>query len=105
LIGADRHTSKTVTATPGIRVVDGCPVPEVGTWEVDPSHAALEFVARHHLRSGDFFGVEDHPAISFRSTAVRPGQGETQWQVDGDLTIRGVTRPVTVEIEAELIKK
>jgi polyisoprenoid-binding protein YceI len=52
-----------------------------------------------HMRSNDFFGVEDHPTISFRSTGVRPGAGDNEWKVDGDLTIRGVTRPVTVEVE------
>jgi polyisoprenoid-binding protein YceI len=52
-----------------------------------------------HLRSSDFFGVEDHPTISFRSTGVRPGEGENQWKVDGDLTIRGVNRPVIVDVE------
>jgi polyisoprenoid-binding protein YceI len=52
-----------------------------------------------HLRSNDFFGVEDHPTISFRSTAVRPGAGENEWKVDGELTIKGVTRPVTVDVE------
>jgi polyisoprenoid-binding protein YceI len=51
-----------------------------------------------HLQSGDFFGVEDHPTISFRSTAVRPGDGQV-WKVDGDFTVRGVTRPITVEVE------
>ena len=52
-----------------------------------------------HMRSNDFFGVEDHPTISFRSTAVRPGDGENEWKVDGDLTIKGVTKPVTVDLE------
>jgi polyisoprenoid-binding protein YceI len=52
-----------------------------------------------HMRSNDFFGVEDHPTISFRSTGVRPGKGESEWQVDGDLTIKGTTRPVTVDVE------
>jgi polyisoprenoid-binding protein YceI len=51
------------------------------------------------MRSNDFFGVEDHPTISFRSTAVRPAEGETHWEVDGDLSIKGVTRPVTVQVE------
>jgi polyisoprenoid-binding protein YceI len=135
--------SEAVT-TPGIRVVNGRPVPEVGTWEIDPSHQSFEFIARHlmakvrgrfpaasgaatvaerpedstleieidassidtqdqtrdaHMRSGDFFGVEDHPTISFHSTAIRPGQGETAWKVDGQLTIKGTTRPVTVDLE------
>ncbi|HEX3211578.1 MAG TPA: YceI family protein [Actinomycetota bacterium] len=52
-----------------------------------------------HMRSNDFFGVEDHPTISFRSTGVRPGKGENEWQVDGDLTIKGTTRAVTVDLE------
>jgi polyisoprenoid-binding protein YceI len=51
-----------------------------------------------HLRSGDFFGVEEHPTISFRSTAVRPGDGAI-WKVAGDITIRGITHPITVDVE------
>jgi polyisoprenoid-binding protein YceI len=58
----------------------------------DPSRDA-------HLRSSDFFGVEEHPTISFRSTAVRAGDGEHYWKVDGDLTVNGITRPVTVDVE------
>jgi polyisoprenoid-binding protein YceI len=136
--------SEQVSTTPGSRVVDGRVVPEVGVWEIDPSHQAFEFVARHlmakvrgrfpgvtgaatiaerpqdstleieidantidtkdetrdaHMRSDDFFGVEEHPKITFRSTGVRPGEGENEWKVDGDLTIRGNTRPVTVDLE------
>jgi polyisoprenoid-binding protein YceI len=136
--------SQAVTATPAVRVVSGRPVPEVGTWEIDPSHASFEFVARHlmakvrgrfpvahgaatvaerpedstleieidaasvdtqdqtrdaHMRSNDFFGVQDHPTISFHSTTIRPGDRDTAWQVDGELTIKGTTRPVTVELE------
>jgi polyisoprenoid-binding protein YceI len=52
-----------------------------------------------HLRSNDFFGTDDHPTISFSSTAIRPGPSQTTWQVDGQLTIRGISRPVTVELE------
>jgi len=43
--------------------------------------------------------VEDHPTISLRSTALRRGEGERWWKVDGDLTIKGTTRPVTVDVE------
>ncbi len=49
----------------------------------------------NHLRSNDFFDVENHPRWSFESTGVRP-TGDDRWEVDGDLTIRGVTRPVTL---------
>lgn len=52
-----------------------------------------------HLRSPDFFEVEKYPKISFRSIAVRPAEDENRWQLDGDLTIIGVTRPVTWEVE------
>jgi polyisoprenoid-binding protein YceI len=136
--------SEGVGTTPGSRVVDGRVVPEVGVWEIDPSHQAFEFIARHlmakvrgrfpgvqgaatiaerpedstleieidansvdtkdetrdaHMRSDDFFGVEEHPTISFRSTGVRKGDGENDWKVDGDLSIKGNTRPVTVDLE------
>jgi polyisoprenoid-binding protein YceI len=51
-----------------------------------------------HLRSADFLDVANHPTIGFRSTAVR-AKGAGELEVDGDLTIRGVTRPVTLEVE------
>ncbi len=115
-----------------------------GTWQIDPSHTRLGFVARHamvtkvrghfpatagmlvidadnpsgstaqvsvemasvstgspdrdaHLRSADFFDVETHPAMTFASTAVK--QDGDQFVMLGDLTIRGVTRPVELAIE------
>jgi polyisoprenoid-binding protein YceI len=52
-----------------------------------------------HLRSADFLDVAGYPTLTFRSTAVR-GRGE-RWQVDGELTIRGVTRPVSLDVELE----
>ena len=45
----------------------------------------------NHLRTNDFFDVENHPTWTFTSTAIRPESG-TEWNVDGDLTIRGVTK-------------
>jgi polyisoprenoid-binding protein YceI len=50
-----------------------------------------------HLRSADFFDVEQHPALTFTSTGVREDGGDLL--VDGDLTIKDVTRPVTFELE------
>ena len=50
------------------------------------------------LRSVDFFDVEHYPTITFRSTQVEPGTSET-WMVTRDLTVRGVTRPVTLEVD------
>jgi len=51
-----------------------------------------------HLRSADFLDVAHHPAIEFRSTAVRAA-GPGALEVAGELTIRGVTRPVTLDVE------
>jgi polyisoprenoid-binding protein YceI len=77
-------------------------VPEESTLEIEIDTTTIDTRDTDrdaHLRSSDFFGVEDHPTITFRSTAVRPGEGENEWKVDGDLTIKGVTRPITVDIE------
>jgi polyisoprenoid-binding protein YceI len=53
-----------------------------------------------HLRSADFFDVENFPKITFRSTRVER-EGEDRATVVGDLTIRGVTREVKLAVEEE----
>lgn len=50
-----------------------------------------------HLRSPDFFNVRQYPKITFKSTSVRKLDANT-FEVKGDLTIRGVTRPLTVRV-------
>ena len=50
-----------------------------------------------HLKSADFFNAEKHPEITFVSTAVRK-TGQETGQVVGDLTINGVTKPVTLDV-------
>jgi|SRR5579871_1197784 len=53
-----------------------------------------------HLRSADFFDVEHHPTVTFRSTRVEAPTGlRGTLRVAGDLTIRGITRPLTLEVE------
>jgi polyisoprenoid-binding protein YceI len=52
-----------------------------------------------HLRSADFFDVEKYPRMSFRSTSIRR-TADHEFKVTGDLTIHGVTRPVTWNVEA-----
>ncbi|NEE17869.1 YceI family protein [Streptomyces sp. SID7499] len=51
-----------------------------------------------HLRSGDFLDAESHPDLTFVSTHVEQ-TGGTRFGVTGDLTVRGVTRQVTVDLE------
>jgi len=53
-----------------------------------------------HLRSADFLDVANHPTVAFRSTRVEaPSGAGGDLRVTGDLTIRGVTRPVTLEVD------
>lgn len=51
-----------------------------------------------HLLSADFFDASKYPKITFKSTTVE-GTGGNRARISGDLTIRGITRPVTMEAE------
>jgi len=50
-----------------------------------------------HLKSGDFFDVEQYPTMTFRSTGIEADGDD--YLLHGDLTIKGVTKPVTFELE------
>ena len=51
-----------------------------------------------HLLSADFFDVENYPTITFRSTKVAAA-GDGEYKLTGELTIKDVTRPVTLDLE------
>jgi polyisoprenoid-binding protein YceI len=83
-----------------------------GSLEFDPQHpedGSVELTIRAaelwsgepdrdaHLRSADFLNVEHHPEIIFRSTAVEP-TARNEYTVSGNLTVRGVTQPVTLDV-------
>jgi polyisoprenoid-binding protein YceI len=51
-----------------------------------------------HLRTNDFLAIDEHPEITFKSTSVTTA-GENTFRVSGDLTIRGTTKPVTIDFE------
>jgi polyisoprenoid-binding protein YceI len=116
-----------------------------GTWNIDPSHSTVSFVARHlmitkvrgrfgsfsgtitiaedrlassvnasidlasvttgdeqrdgHLKSADFFEVEKYPTMTFTSTALAD-KGD-HYIMAGDLTVKGVTKPVELDLEFE----
>jgi polyisoprenoid-binding protein YceI len=52
-----------------------------------------------HLRSADFFDAAAHPEIRFRSTRIARAGHDATLVVDGDLTIRGLTRPITLKVD------
>ena len=76
----------------------------------DPSKSRLELTVKAasidtrnpdrdaHLRSNDFFDMENYPEIRFVSTSVEPVDATT-YRVTGDLTMKGVMRPVTLDVE------
>lgn len=131
------------TGSPYTRMVDGREVPEVGTWNIDPTHTSIEFVARHlmvtkvrgrfpefsgkfvvadnpldselevvvdlgsvdtgnedrnnHLRSADFFEIDKHPNMTFRSVSFE--QAGSVWRVNGELMIREESKPLSLDFE------
>jgi polyisoprenoid-binding protein YceI len=78
--------------------------------EGDPARAIAEFTVQvasidtgngqrdEHLRSADFFDAGRHPEMTYRSTRITE-QGEGRYRAEGDLTIRGVTHPLTLDVE------
>ncbi len=50
-----------------------------------------------HVKSADFFDVENHPKLTFVSTSVTPDGND--FKVTGDLTLKGVTKPVNLDLE------
>ena len=51
-----------------------------------------------HVRSTDFFNVDQHPTMTFRSTRIEPAAGG--YTMTGDLTLNGITRSVTLDVES-----
>lgn len=82
-----------------------------GFFDVDhPGNSHLELVIKAdsintgnadrdgHLRTNDFFAMDEYPTISFRSTSVEQ-TGDAGYRVVGDLTIKDVTKPVSIDFE------
>jgi polyisoprenoid-binding protein YceI len=76
--------------------------PEESRVTVDVALASLDTREPNrdeHLRASDFFDVSNHPTMSFRSTRVT-GSG-TDWTLEGDLTLRGVSNSVSLDVTFE----
>lgn len=77
----------------------------------DPAKSSIEFTIDgatvntdnqkrdEHLRSADFFNVEKFPTLTFKSTKIAKTSEENVYDVAGDFTMLGVTKPVTVRVE------
>jgi polyisoprenoid-binding protein YceI len=65
----------------------------VGTAQVESVKTAIPDL-KAHLLSPEFFNADETPTVTFRSNGIRVAENDTA-EVDGELTIRGVTKPVT----------
>jgi polyisoprenoid-binding protein YceI len=67
--------------------------------EIDVASIDTDNVDRdNHLRTNDFFDAQNHPKITFKSTRIEV-KDAGEYLVHGDLTIRGVTKPVALDVE------
>jgi polyisoprenoid-binding protein YceI len=77
--------------------------PAKGQVEVEIDAASIdtrEAQRDTHLKSADFFDVEKFPRLTFKSTRIAGVDGDS-FKLTGDLTIHGVTRPVTLDVTSE----
>jgi polyisoprenoid-binding protein YceI len=51
----------------------------------------------NHLKSADFFDVEKYPVMNFKSTSIKSA-GKNKYKLTGDLTLHGITKPVTMDL-------
>jgi polyisoprenoid-binding protein YceI len=99
----------------GISTVTGRFNRFAGTFAYDPANPAASWVTAtidaasidtdndrrdNHLRSSDFFAADSYPTLTFQSTRVEPA-GDGRLKVAGDLSIRGVTKPVVLDVVLE----
>jgi polyisoprenoid-binding protein YceI len=79
--------------TTGESILDSTVTAEIDVTSVSSGNAQRD----EHLRTADFFDTANHPTITFRSTGIREDDGE--YFIDGELTWRGVTKPVSLAAE------
>ncbi|MEU3450542.1 YceI family protein [Streptomyces thermolilacinus] len=84
----------------GTLVLDGSD-PAASSASIDVTMASVDTGSADrdgHLRAADFFDVEQFPLMTFRSTSAE-ALGGSDYRINGDLTIKGVTRPVSIDLE------
>lgn len=83
-----------VTVVTGESPTDSSVVAEIDVSSVNTRQEARD----NHLRSSDFFLVDQHPMMIFRSSKLTMGSGE-DFELQGELTLRGVTLPIGLSCE------
>jgi len=97
MISTVRGTFDKVSGTVALDEVD--PTRSVIDVQIDAASINSREAKRDaHLRSADFFDVENHPTIRFHSTRIQPSKNAGHYSVTGDLTIRGIAKSVTLEV-------
>jgi polyisoprenoid-binding protein YceI len=81
--------------------IDEDPAKSWADVEIDASSIDTNMEMRdNHLRSGDFLDLENHPVMRYRSSGLEV-TGDRTFRLHGELTIRGTTRPVVLDVEYE----
>jgi polyisoprenoid-binding protein YceI len=88
-----RFTSYDVTLVTGEDLLGSSVTATIDLASIDTGNRRRD----NHLRSARYFEFEKHPTMSYRSTGIR--QTDDGWVIDGELTLRGVTRPVPLAVE------
>ncbi len=88
-----RFTSFTGEITTAPNLLDSAVTASIDVTSVDTTNSTRD----DHIRSADFFDAEHHRAMTFASSGIRHDGG--RYYIDGDLTIRGVTKRVTLAVE------
>jgi len=108
------HSEATFTVRHFVSKVSGKFDDFAGTVNGDlqqPGDASVEFTIKtasvdtgvadrdNHLRSADFFDAANNPEITFKSTSIKPAGTKNVFNVTGNLTMRGVTKQITLPVE------
>ena len=87
-----RFTSFTAEFTTGENPLESTVSATIDATSIDTHNSMRD----DHIRSADFFDAANHPTITFTSTGIRYEDGE--FYLDGDLTIRGITKPISLTL-------
>jgi polyisoprenoid-binding protein YceI len=83
-----------------INIDEKDPTKSVVNVDIDVNSVNTKVAKRDaHLKGPDFFDAANHPKMTFKSTKIEKGAKPNTYKVTGDLTMRGVTKPITLDVE------